>query len=212
MATESMTLYQALTRKKILEDKVSKMRSLRMVEIIDSSGKNKENMTSEEIEKIIRSNYSSTIANMKNLGILKAAINDTNAVVNITVAGKTYSIANAIARFRNLDSEEAMYKRMRDNIIGMKAEIAEHNEEKLSPEKISAYVQNVLGDSKKDDKLVQSVTESYRKDNSLTLFDPLDTETLAEEALADIDKFREEIHFALTKVNCETMITVEFVD
>lgn len=212
MSTVTMTLYEALAKKKILEDKVNKITPVRMCEKINGDNKNSADMTVDEIEKAIKSNFDSSVAVVKNLAAIKAAINDANASTNVTIAGKQYTIANAIARFRALDIEENLYTRMRNNIAIIHNEVANHNRDMLSPEKISAYVANVLGDSKKDNELINQITEKYKREHTLYVFDPLNTEQLADKMLEDISKFREEIHYVLTKANCEREITVEYVD
>lgn len=212
MANVTMTLYEALSKKKILEDKVDKISPIRMCEKINSENKNSNGIDTDELEKVIKSNFDSSIAAIQNLAAIKAAINDANASTKVVIAGKEYSIANAIARFRSLDVEESIYTRMRSNITIIKNEVFEHNKKMLAPERVSSYVANVLGDSKKDEELISQVIEKYKRENTLFVFDPLNTEDMANEKLEEISKFREEIHYALTKVNCETEITVEYVD
>ena len=208
-----MTLYEALAKKKIIEDRVYKMKNCRLVDI-----KKKYEDTSvsgipvEEVKRSIQAGYDSTVALIDNLRNIKAAINEANAKIKITVAGKEYTIADAIARQRMLSIEEDMYNRMINNLNVMKADINRQNDSRLSPEAISDYVSKIVGDSKKDATLIDKLTEDYRKKYEVELYDPLNTEELATKKLKEISDFREQIHYVLTQANCTNTVTVEFKD
>ena len=130
----------------------------------------------------------------------------------VTIAGKEYTIANAIARYRGLDNEEYLYRNMLSNVVNARNKVELTNQKHLSPESISRYVSNILGDSKKDEALIAATEQRYREANEVELYDPLDTEKLATEKIEEIELFREEFHSVLTTANCNTVITVEFAD
>lgn len=213
MATVTMTLYEALSKKKIYEDKVRKLERCRLVDIkkkyddVNNAGKD-----INDIREVIVAGYQSTVAILNNYITLKAAINEANAITKVEIAGKEYTIANAIARQRGLDQEEAMYSRMIANINAINSEVENINSRYLSPDAISRYISSVLGDSKKSDELIRQVTEDYKKEHEVEVYDPLNTEELATKKLEEIAQFREEIHYKLTQVNCTTEITVELED
>lgn len=208
-----MTLYEALSRKRILEDKVSKITTHRYVDIKKKhADESWGGVDIVDIDKSIHSAYSSEISLIRNLASLKAAINEANVNIKVEIAGKRYSIADAISRQRSLDEEEHMYIRMANNLEAVEREIESIRERYMNPEAISNYVSKVLGDSKKDDALIQTVTEDYMKKYEPELYDPLNTKEIAKERLNEIALFREQIHYALTQANCSNSITVEFED
>lgn len=213
MAKKSMTLYEALAKKKILADRVEKCANVRMCAIKKKSDDmTTDDMTIDDAEKSIRSNYASAVSLMNNFTKLSMAINYANAITKVTIAGNEYTIADAIVRYRHLQDEEKIYMRMLSNLAACKQEIENNRNRYLTPEKISDYVSKVLGDSKKDDVLVQKTTDTYVNNWALELYDPMDTETLANTKLEEIAEFRENIHAALTQVNCTTTIEVDFED
>lgn len=214
MATVTMTLYQALAKKKILEDQVEKIRTYRFCGVKKKASDvvTSDNITTTEALESFQSARDKSISLLTNLSELKAVINAANATTEVTIAGKVYTIANAIARYRMLDKFEEQYKRMLMNIASCKAEVEKKNSTYLDPDKISAYVKQVLGDSKKDQALIDSTTKAYTEQYEVELYDPLNTEELATKGLEEIAEFREQFHYSLTEVNCKTMITVEFTD
>lgn len=214
MAEVTMSLYQALAKKKVLESQVNSFSIYRLCGIKKKANDTvtSDNLTTEEAKKSYQSGKDRTIALLDNLITLKAAINEANAKTTVIINDKEYSIANAISLYRSLDEQEKLYSRMLVNINKCKEDVEKTNSRYLSPEKISEYVSRVLGDSKKDQTLIDSTTNAYKAQYEVELYDPLDTEKLATEKLQEIADFREQFHYALTEVNCKTMITVNFAD
>lgn len=209
-----MTLYEALEKKKILEKKVEQYRhnQPRLVDIKKTyDDVNDKGVAIDDIKKAIQSGRDAYCAVVYNLNELKAAINEANAKIHVIIAGKDYSIANAISRLRSIDVEVEMYTRMLTNIRACENEI-ENASMNLSSEAVSKYVSRILGDSKKDEGTIKALKEQYIKDNTLELYDPLNTRELASTKLDELATFKEQIHFALTKANCENTITVNFSD
>lgn len=213
MSEVTMTLYEALSKKKVLEKQVENLKSYRLVDIKKTNFEESlfgENI--EDVKKSIQAGYDKSVAVFNNYVELKAAINEANARIIVTIAGQNYTIANAIIRQRMLDDEELMYNRMLANIASLENEIEKNNNKYLSPDAIAAYIKNVLGDSKKDENLINSMKEDYIKSRTIELYDPLKTKEVAERKLEEIALFREQIHYALTQANCNNSITVNFAD
>lgn len=213
MAKETMTLYEALTKKKLYESKISKL-SVNSFCAVKYKHKDMctDNNDIEETKNAIKANYDKTVALVNNFIALKSAINDANAKIMITVAGKEYSIANAIVRQRSIGNEKAIYTKMLNNLATCKREAEYHNSEYLSSDNISKYISRLLGDSKKDDSIIAKLKEDYIKDHEYEVYDPLNVEELANKKLEEINQFEEQIHFVLTQANCTNTIEVEFED
>ena len=215
MGTKTMTLYQALSEKKILEKRVAKIQSLRLVCVKKKSGDTDPSgiALSEILEKSIKPGYASTIALNKNYIALKAAINDANARTMIHINGQDMSIANAISLSRDCDGMIRLYQRMLDNYASVENDVRNSNQNKLSDDAIAAYIDKVLGDNtKRDTNMVKTLRENYINDNAVEVYDPLDSKHEAEEALAWWEGFKRDLHFKMNQVNCNTEIEVEWFD
>lgn len=213
MAKVTMTLYEALSKKKILESKVD---DLRAFSVCTTKKKNSDETSvgysTEEFKKMIQSRIDSTRATLCNYTNLKAAINEANARIEVTINGQTYSIANAIARHRAIQKERMIYMSMLRDLEKTENNVNQINADRLSPERISDHVSKILGDSKKDSKLIEAVTDEYKKKYEVELYDPFNMKEFLSEMLDSYDKFEEEIHFALTQANVNNTIEVEFAD
>lgn len=213
MSIKTMTLYEALAQKKILEKRFNNMSIYRMVDTKKKfSNENKDGVDIETIRSSLQAAFDSTVSLTDNLKVLTCAINVANATTKVVINGEEMTIANAIALQKFVDTEVELYSAMLSSYTSIKNTVEDHNNKKLSPTAISEYVSKILGDSKKDESLINATTDSYIKANELEVYDPMNTEKIARERLDKLALFKEEIHYKLTKVNCDTEITVELKD
>ena len=215
MSIVKMTLYQALEKKKILESRISKeMRSYRLVCVRKTNEDiSKDGIPLKDVlENSITPGYQKSVALMKNLIALKAAINEANAKTTITIEGKTYTIANAIVVLRNQNRLVDLYQRMILNYQEVQHEVDTLNTYNQSNDAINSYLERVLGDGKRDSEMVKKLTTDYIARNSYSIYDPLNTMDMAQKELEYLEKFKNEIHYRLTQANISTEIEVEFED
>ena len=214
MSIVTMSLYQALEKKKILEDQVSKIQSNLLVVIRKSN----EELTKDGIpldkvfETSIQPGYQKSVALLKNLIALKAAINEANAKITIEIDGETYTLANAIVRYRNCDKLMNLYQRMVGNYQSIQNEVEKLNARAQSNEAINAYLEKALGSGKRDPDMIEKLTKDYIARNSYAVYDPLNTQKMAPEEMEHLQKFKDELHFKMNQANIQNMITVEFED
>lgn len=214
MSTVTMSLYEALERKKVLEDRVLKVKSHRLCCVRKSNEETDQNgkPLPEIYEQAIKPGYQESVALIKNLIALKAAINEANARITVEVEGKTYTIANAIVQYRNIDKMKDLYQRMLGNYQSVQEEVNRLNNRLQSNDSINAYLEKALGDGKRDPEMVKKLTDDYIARNSYSVYDPLKTEELARAELDRLEKFQNDMHFKLTQANIANNITVEFDD
>lgn len=214
MSTVVLPIYKALEQKKILEDRVDQIRSHRLCCVRKANADEDKNGTKLDdiLEKSIRPAYQSSVALLKNLIALKAAINEANARIKITVDGKEYTIANAIVMYRSIDRLSDLYKRMLGNYQSVSQEVETMHSRLLSNEAINSYLEKVLGDGKRDPEIVKKLTDDYIARNTYAVYDPLGTEELARKEIEHLERFKNDMHYALVQANIENEITVEFED
>lgn len=215
MSIVKMSLYQALEKKKVLEDRVAReMKAYRLCCVRKANDEiTKDGQPLDEVLKnSIQPGYQKSIALLKNLIALKAVINEANAKTTIEIDGKTYTIANAMVILRNQDKLSDMYRRMVMNYQQVSDEVARLNERSQDNDAINSYLEKSLGDGKRDPEMVKKLTQDYIARNTYSIYDPLDTMTTAQKELEHLEKFSNEVHYKLTQVNVSTEIEVEFDD
>jgi hypothetical protein len=215
MALVTMTVYEAMARKKTLEAQLNENKTIYRMVAKKLKANDKETLegdTLENAEKAIRAAYNSTVALIENYENLVAALHESNAKTTLEIGGKTMTVAEAIGREKYINFEERVYTSMVNTYNKFKAEVDKANADKLDPKNVAAYVEKVLGDSKKDAGLLASTEEAYKKNNVIELFDPVNSGEVGEKKLEELKKFKEQLHSTLTSCNCTTTITVEFAD
>jgi hypothetical protein len=219
MATVEMTLYEALMRKKTLENRVSNLSRVgSMVGILKGTDPNVQGAettrdgTVEEAKSAYQSARDQSVTLFQNFVALRAAINEANAKTEISIGDRKYTIANAIARYKSIDGEIGMYNAILRNIQSVKNEVAQYNAKYMSPEAIDKHISAVLSDAKRDADLVDKLTKNYIADNTRVVYDPLNMEKTCQEEIERLTEFKEQMHFKLNEVNCQTKIQVEFAD
>lgn len=215
----TMTLYEALEKKKIYDKRLEKLNSHRLATIrrqgadSDTAGRSIKDM----IDPSIKSSFDQTLAIIINSGILNSAINDANARIQVEIAGESYSIASAISRYRNIDVEERYYKAILDDLNGLKNEVEITNKKNLSPDAVTSYVKAAIGDSFTDPAMaetIETIKNKYREDTTVEIYDPLgltdpNSKNFIEKLLDNVVSFKASFHTALTAANISNVITVD---
>ena len=221
MSTVQMTLQEALAKKKILESDISKKLSgnvfsnkLQFVTYAPETATNINGIEKETFIQQMKANLTSVKHLISNLTKLKVAINASNAVTKITIAGKEYTVADAIARYRALDSEKGFYSQCASQYNAVLSHINSTNEKVNDPDRVSAYMSTMLTSdtAKKNETLYNSILEDYKKNNIVYLLDPNNLQTELVDWADELATFESEIHTALVTSNVNTTITVEFDD
>lgn len=221
MAKVTMTVQEALAKKKIYEAQIAKALSVSSRKVfVTSATKTQEIILGhkrDECETKLKAMYISIRHLIDNLSNLKVAINHSNATTEIVVAGKTYTIADAIAKLHSLDSEKEFFTIISNQYSNILKEIDVNNKRNLSPEAISEYVSKMTSgrsseSSKKDETLYNALVESYKENNTLEIVDPVGYDKILVEWEKDISDFEANIHNALITSNVSTIIEVELND
>lgn len=211
METVKMTLYAALAKKKILESQIKNIEKYRLVDAKKKyADTSKDGTAISDVANQIQSGWDKSIAILNNYINIKAAINDANANTYIELAGKKYTIANALVRYKSLSIEEDLYRTMINNYNAISNEVIRTNSKNLSPDAIASYIEKMPGEGKnKDNDFLEKVKKSYIESCELEIYDPKNTKEYAEKRLEEIAYFREEINFKLVEANIKTEIEVE---
>jgi len=209
-----ITLTEALAKLKLLDKKIdSKLRSLRTTGVVDVVvGKDNKGRRTLKTEEEIKNNATSLIQSiqslMKNKNALKAKIAQKNAETFVEINGEKYTVVEAIERKRLIGKERDFIMLLERQVQTAKNEVMELNEE--ASDQVSRLIESKLSsDSKKTEdtsKLSQELMELYKA----RLVDPANVEKLVEEMKESIEEFETNVDVALSVVNAQTKIEVDF--
>lgn len=218
-----MSLYEALTRKKTYEDRLSKL-SLSSKAIFGYYTKGNpviNGVPVEDAEKIMKGNFDSFMHIKSNIKRLQIAINKANLENTVIIPGynngEPVTIVQAVTERQHLDEWNTTV-----NIIARKLEevtnaVDNHNNTVLNPKYAMEQVSKLEAKDKKSEDTAETYDKliaSYMDKNRAHLCDPNNIlrSGWIEAQRKEIDNFVANVHTVLTKANTEIMIEVELED
>lgn len=138
---------------------------------------------------------------------MKAAIVVSNATTTVNIAGKTYTVAEAVERKRSIEFEKDLLNRMRmQHVQVMKEYEAHQHAEQVRVERLLSVE---LGkDSKTSPETIRVLSESFLAENKAEIVDPLHLESLIKKMNDEIELFETTVDYTLSESNGRTMITI----
>jgi DNA repair exonuclease SbcCD nuclease subunit len=217
MSVKTITLTEALAELKLLDKKIHKsMQDLAykgapVIDYIVGKKKTTEkyNLTEEEIKKEAQSKIDQLNALIANRGKLKAVIARTNAITQVTIAGKIYTIVEAIERKNNLKIEKELLEILNHAVEGVTEKVRRINEnarnevDRLLEAKLSTDSKNQSAQE------IESLAKILLENKEAKVVDPYGVAKLIESMNNDIEIFEREVDVALSIINATTTIDIE---
>jgi len=194
-----MTVSEGLAKLKLLDKRIRKAMTSEYVGY-KIGNKVQENFESEKA----KSNYQSLNDLMKYRSNLKMAINESNLKTKVKVAGKKMTVLEAIEYKTTIQYKKEFLESVRRNYIQVQQKIEYRNEE--TQERLDSQVKSAFEKASK--KEIEDFTQTFLKNNSASLEDPLKIENLIESLDREIDEFESEVDFVLSTSNATTVIKV----
>ena len=138
---------------------------------------------------------------------IKSAIVRSNAVTEVVVAGRTYSMAEAVERKRSIEQERNLLTVMMCQHTAAVAEYERHCASEQA--RVDRMLAVELGkDSKTNIEVVKSLTEAILTENRAEVLDPLNIAALIAETKKSIEDFATNVDWVLSESNGKTIIIV----
>lgn len=138
---------------------------------------------------------------------LKFAIIMSNAQTKVTINGRTYTVAEAIAMKEVLQQKRAVLDRLR--YVRNEVDFEVHQHDFNVREKLDRLLElNFKGDRKTSESDIKTISEAYLKNNAIAVVDPLKVDQQIVLLDQEIDHFTREVDFALSESNALTQLQV----
>lgn len=142
---------------------------------------------------------------------VKAAVVASNAQTTVTVAGKRYTVAEAIERKNSLEYDKLLLARLKEQYRTAVVNVERANND-LETNKVDRYIESVYGkDAGTRDRSgeIQKARQDYLDQNSWVMLDPLNLAQKIEALEEDIHTFEAEVDVVLSESNATTRIVLE---
>jgi hypothetical protein len=217
METRKITLTEGLAELKLLNKKIEKkLNELNHSSLIDysignSTSKNLEisGLDVDTFTKEAQSALDSLNQLIRNKNTLKSTIARTNAVTEVTISGKTYTIVEAIERKNTLETEKTLLTILNNQYSSTNDKVQYQNRraEEEADRIIESKVSNENKNSSPDD--IKKLRDFIISDKKAKLVDPLKLKEKIEKLSENIDEFERNVDVALSIVNAKTYIEIE---
>ena len=209
--TKRMTITEGLVELKLYDNKIRKaITEAHLIGIKKKKDNKIGTMLVENYEKKAKESYQSILDMMKNRDAIKRAIVLSNATTEVTINGKTMTVAEAIEK-RNLNSSisyllgkmETSLSNVENALLTKNADVDASAEKLL----VSYYGKDAAKKVSKED--YDSVVTPYKEANEYVVVDPLDLRDKYEKLRDETDGFMSNVDSALSISNATTFIEIE---
>ena len=203
-AQQQISITQALAELKLIRKRFEKV--LKDAKFITVKTKSK-TIDVDEFSRAAKGSYQSFRDLVSRYNKVKAAIVISNATATVMIAGRKYSIAEAVERKRSIEVEKTLLNTMRAQWQCTSMEAERHQE--IQQERLDKMLLQELGkDSKTSVDVVTALTDTFMKNNKAELIDPIGLDAKIKELSEELDNFETNADWVLSESNCRTMITV----
>lgn len=198
-----ITITRALVELKTLDDRINKTTERATFIRVNYPDKQQ----TENFGKLAQENLQSIRDLIKYRAALKGAIVKSNAETVVNIAGREYTVAEAIERKTSINYEKTLLEKLRNQYRTTIAECDNHN--RNAEARLDRMLTAEIGkDKRTDPEIVKSLTEGYRKANLATMDDPLNLQVLIAKMEEDMAAFQAEVDITLSESNSRTMVSV----
>lgn len=202
--TQSMSITQALAELKLLRKRFECV--LVDAEFVTLKTKTKQ-LDTEAFKRSAIGSYQSFKDLLNRYNRIKAAIVVSNATARVTIAGREYSIAEAVERKRSIETEKECLRLMQRQHKDVMERYEAH--QKAQQDRLDRLVMQELGkDNKTSIEIVTQLTATFMESNKAEVVDPLKLEEKIREIQKDLEDFETNVDWALSESNGRTMIEV----
>lgn len=212
--TKTMTVYEALSERKILKDRIGKVARGDVDCTFIYNPKTKSvygggRVEKSELETLSISRVDKIDGLINRYSLLSELIDHSNAITPITIAGKSYSSKSAaMAAYAVIESEINIYEVMKNRIALNVRTISDNDFKLLSDDKIADYISKLNLSAETSADTIAELRKNYIEQNSLELIDPKNMRTKIDEILQELREFKDRFNTEINKSNLQTFIEV----
>lgn len=213
MTTETMNVHKALTELKMLDKRISGLIEDCETDFCvanKASNKKINGMDIDDYKDEIKSKYQKITDQIARRAAIKQAVVKSNAVTIVKVAGKEYTIAEAIElKNHGLDHKRLLCSAM-EECFSLATQTCNQANYSLE-DKARQYILGMYGESEKASTGDhEKEIKSYIETNTVSIVDPLGIKAIIDNLKDDIDSFMTEVDAALSTSNAMTTIEIEY--
>lgn len=212
-ATETMSIHKALCELKVIGDRIEKtMGKIPFVLANEHANRKIQGIPIEEFIAQIKSTHQSTVDLIARREAIKCAVVKSNAVTKVTVAGKEYTVAEAIEMKNHGMDFIRMLKTKLSSELDRAKRLAEMANGQNLENRADGYIKNLYGttDMKNLTEEANAARKTFIEQHTTELVDPLKAADMVTALENQFYDFMSEVDAALSVSNSLTEITITY--
>lgn len=207
-----ISITEALNELKLYDSKINK--AITNAKLVGATKKSSDKIgvvKKEEFIERAKASYQSVTDLIANRNALKSAIVKSNAITEVTINGKTMTVAEAIERKNSIEYDEQLLNTMKAQYVNATSSVDKEN--KKVDTKVDELIQTLVGkdsDKKIEKDAIEAIEKPYREKNEWELVDPIKIFDEMLKLEAEIDGFNSEVDTKLVLSNATTFIELDF--
>lgn len=213
MITETMTIHEALSELKMLDKRIQK--KINDAKFCTTNRHSNSKINGKSIEDFVanvKSEYESITDLIRRRAAIRNALSISNARTTVTIAGKEYTIAEAIEmKASGMMNYELLRGIMEQQFLECAKVIERENGDKLR-DAADAYVNGLFGTKEKSVNVdeIERARKTYVENHTVDLIDPLDAAKKITNLDDFIGKFDSEVDAKISISNATTTIEISY--
>ena len=205
-----ISITEALLELKLYDGKINK--ALTSAKFVGAKKKSADKVgvfTVKNFEENAKASYQSVSDLIRNRAKLKAAIVQSNAITSVEIAGKKYTVAEAIERKNSIVYDKQFLMVLQSQWVKATDDVLKEN--KKVDAQIDKMLEGFLGkdsDKKVSEQELASISDPYRAKNEFDLVDPLNLYEKIQLLEEEINAFEAEVDVKLSISNSTTYIEI----
>ena len=211
--TETMSIHKALCELKVIGDRIEKtMGKVPFVLANEHANRKIQGIPIEEFIAQIKSAHQSTVDLIARREAIKCAVVKSNAVTKVTVAGKEYTVAEAIEMKNHGMDFIRMLKSKLSSELDRAKRLAEMANGQNLENRADGYIKNLYGttDMKNLTEEANAARKTFIEQHTTELVDPLKAADMVTALENQFYDFMSEVDAALSVSNSLTEITITY--
>lgn len=211
--TETMSIHKALCELKVIGDRIEKtMGKVPFVLANEHANRKIQGIPIEEFIAQIKSAHQSTVDLIARREAIKCAVVKSNAVTKVTVAGKEYTVAEAIEMKNHGMDFIRMLKAKLSSELDRAKRLAEMANGQNLENRADGYIKNLYGttDMKNLTEEANAARKTFIEQHTTELVDPLKAADMVTALENQFYDFMSEVDAALSVSNSLTEITITY--
>ena len=213
MTTEKMTIHKALVELKTLDGRISKaIKDTTFVVSNPQSSQKVNGISIADYSASVKSKYQQIQDLIARRNAIKCAVVLSNATTKVVIAGKEYTVAEAIEmKNHGLGFTKELISKIHNDYIRAAHTANQSNGDALT-NRADAYIGSLFAnaDLRNPSVEIAEARRKYIEAQTLILVDPIQAQSVIEELQSTVDAFLVEVDAALSVSNAITQIEVTY--